>query len=242
MAEAWHVSRTMRVLELLAFSPLSAPQVAAAVHAHPRTVRRVVNQLTDDGYLQCSDDGRRVYEPTMRLVALAGQVVDNSPLALRGRPFVELLQERTKSSAHLVVPSYDKVLCVVHRPQGGHCTARPHLRELVPAHATAGGKALLTHRDRWRESVLSRPLTRFTNTTITDPVVLRRELDQIRERGYATEDGELDERLRAAAASVFANGEAVAALSVSGADVDPGGVAAEVTRTAAELGSHLESR
>src|SRR4051794_27733325 len=89
MAEAWHVSRTMRVLELTAFSPLSAPQVAAALHAHPRTVRRVLNQLTDDGYLQYSDDGRRVYEPTMRLVALAGQVVDTSRLAVRGQPFVE---------------------------------------------------------------------------------------------------------------------------------------------------------
>jgi DNA-binding IclR family transcriptional regulator len=40
--EAWHVARTMRVLELLAYNPLSAPQLAEALGAHPRTVRRVV--------------------------------------------------------------------------------------------------------------------------------------------------------------------------------------------------------
>ena len=40
--EAWPVARTMQALEALAFQPLSAPQVAAAMQIHPRTARPVV--------------------------------------------------------------------------------------------------------------------------------------------------------------------------------------------------------
>jgi predicted ArsR family transcriptional regulator len=50
-AEAWHVGRTLRVVELLAFAPLSAPQLARALGAHPRTVRRVLARLVEDEYL-----------------------------------------------------------------------------------------------------------------------------------------------------------------------------------------------
>jgi DNA-binding transcriptional ArsR family regulator len=57
----------MRVLELLAFGSLSAPQVAAGLDAQPRTVRRVLNRLAEEGYVTLRDGRRRTYEPTMRL-------------------------------------------------------------------------------------------------------------------------------------------------------------------------------
>jgi IclR family KDG regulon transcriptional repressor len=237
--EAWHVGRTMRVLELLAFAPLSAPQLAAALHAQPRTVRRVLGRLAEDGYVTYSDQGRRVYEPTMRLVALAGQIVENSSLARSARPYVALLHERTGATAHLVVPSYQSVLCLIHVANGGE-DSRPRLRELVPAHCTAGGKALLAWRDRWRESVLGVPLERFTERTITDPEALRRTLDRVRAQGHAIEDGEYQPQARAVAVPILASGEAVGALTVSADRVDLDTVVPAVLQTARELADDLE--
>lgn len=209
----------MRMLELLAFEPLSAPQLAAALHSTPRTVRRVLAQLEDDDYLTRSARAPREYRPTMRLVALAGQVVENSALARRARPYVALLHEQTGAAAHLMVPSYRSVLCLVHVASEGD-DARPRLRELVPAHCTAAGKALLASRDRWRESVLTAPLERHTERTIVDADVLRRELEAIRRDGYATEDGEFQPRTRAVAATVIVDGQAAAALTASGRGLD----------------------
>jgi DNA-binding IclR family transcriptional regulator len=48
MAEAWHAARTLRILELLAFQPLSAPQLADALGAHPPTVRRVAERMVGE--------------------------------------------------------------------------------------------------------------------------------------------------------------------------------------------------
>src|SRR5256885_16424024 len=92
LPESHFVARTMQALELLALHPLSAPQVAEALQVHPRTARRLLTRLTEEGWLARSEDTRRVYCPTLRVVALAGHVLDRSQLAAAARPFVEALQ------------------------------------------------------------------------------------------------------------------------------------------------------
>jgi DNA-binding IclR family transcriptional regulator len=213
--EAWHVTRTLRAMELLAVRPRSAPELADALGVHVRTARRVLKRLDSEGYVALTDDRRRRYRPTMRVVALAGQVVERAELPATAKPHVTALRERVGMSAHLCVPSHLFALCLVHDEgeAGGPC--RPHLRELVPCHCTAAGKALLAWREGWREAVLEQPLARFTERTNDGPESLRRELARTVARGYAIEDREYDGITRALAAPVFAApGEAVAALAV----------------------------
>ena len=230
--EAFYVARTMQVLELLAFQPLSAPQVAATLQIHPRTARRVLVRLHEEGYLIRSSDTRRRYAPSMRIVSLAGQIAAHSPLLTRARPVVERLHRATGAEAHLTVPSYLSALCVVHADGSRDW---PFTRELVPAHCTAGGKALLAWRQRWRDSVLSHALERHTARTIVDPLILARESDGARARGYATDDGEFKDGVRGVAAPVFIGGEAVAAIGVSGREIAPRALAEHVNAAAAEL-------
>lgn len=231
--EAFYVARTMQVLELLAFQPLSAPQVAATLQIHPRTARRVLVRLHEEGYLTRSDDTRRLYSPSMRVVALAAQIAARSPLTVRGVAIVARLQDEAGSDVHLAVPSYLSTLCVVHAD--GICAARAHPRELVPPHCTATGKALLAWRQRWRDSVLSHRLERYTERTLVDPASLAREADATRTRGYAIENGEFEDGMRGVAAPVFIGGEAVAALGVSGSDIEIEGLAGRVVALAGEL-------
>lgn len=233
--EAWYAARAMQALEVLAFQPLSAPQVAAALQVHPRTARRLLTRLRDEGYLTRSDDARRLYAPTMRIVALAGQIVQRARIAERAVPLVAALHDETGAVAHLAIPSYRSVLCVVHG--NGARPAAPGLHELAPAHCTAIGKALLGHRDAWRDSLLTLPLERRTARTITDPGALIAEARTVRARGYAIEDGENQAGVRGVAAPVFAaSGEAVAALGVStGEDQDIEALAARVVAAARAL-------
>lgn len=212
--ESWFVTRTMGAIELLAFGPRSATEVAHGLQVHPRTARRLLNRLVADGYLTRSEGERRMYASTMRIVALAGQVVQRSELAQVAMAHVERLHAETGVAAHLDVPSYRSVLCLVH--QAGGSVMLPQLRELVPCHCTAGGKTLLAHREPWRRSVLSQPLERYTDCTLVDPAALLREMAKIRDRGFAIEDREYEPDLRGIAAPVFdRTGEAVAALGIS---------------------------
>jgi DNA-binding IclR family transcriptional regulator len=213
--EAWHVTRTLRAMELLAVLPRSAPELADALGVHVRTARRVLKRLESEGYVVLTDDRRRRYRPTMRVVALAGQVVERAELPATARPHVIALRKEVGGSCHLCVPSHVFALCLVHDQGDGGCACRPHLRELVPCHCTAAGKALLAWRDGWREAVLEQPLASFTERTNVGPESLRRELARTVARGYSVEDREYEMATRGLAAPVFAEtGEAVAALAV----------------------------
>jgi len=174
-----------------------------------------VNDPLHDGWATRTEGRLRTYEPTLRIVALAAQLAERSPLARAAQPVVTRLYEETGAVTHLAVPSYRSTLCLVHR--AAEVDARPRLRELVPAHATAGGKLLLAYRDAWRESVLESPLERLTDLTVTDAAALRTEGATVVERGFAVEVGELEADSWSLAVGVRdAEGSVVSALACSG--------------------------
>jgi DNA-binding IclR family transcriptional regulator len=238
--EAFFASRSMQALEVLAFGPATATQVANELQVHQRTARRLLNRMVTDGWLTRRDGPRPTYTPTLRIVALAAQLAQRAPLVRHAIELASELQASTGDAVHLAVPSYRSALRLV-RVSGEECGA-PALRDLAPANATAGGKLLLAFREPWREVVLASPLTAVTERTLAEPLALRAELERSRERGYATEDGEYRRGVRALALPVRAGDEVVAALAVSSADEIESLVAraARLGEAAAELSERLE--
>ena len=98
---------------------------------------------------------------------------------------------------------------------------------------------LLAAWDRWRESLLARPLQSVTRAKVTDPRAMRQEPDVVRRDGYGREDGELQSRVCAVAAPVRIGGDAVAARSVSGARLDLATATSQVVPLADELSANL---
>jgi IclR family acetate operon transcriptional repressor len=100
--------------------------------------------------------------------------------------------------------------------------------------------------------IRSHGLKRFTERTLDTPTRLRRDLEFVRERGYAIDDEEHAVGLRCVASVVFdEHGQPVAALSLSGpgARVDEtrlaelGALTARVAAEfSAELGGHSAAR
>ncbi|HEX7299579.1 MAG TPA: IclR family transcriptional regulator [Solirubrobacteraceae bacterium] len=214
--EAWHVTRTMRTLEMLALRPRSAVDVAHALGVHPRTARRLLNRLLVEGYATRTGPHRRQYGMTLKLVALAGHALEQADLVREAAPFVQRLRDETAAPAQLSVASYRSALPLVdeQRPEENG-RVRAQLGEKVPCHCSAAGKVLLAHRTRWCESVLSHPLEAYTERTPVRPEEVRDQLEEVARRGYAIEDGERVEGVGSVAAPVFDhNGEAVAALGV----------------------------
>lgn len=206
--------RTLRALEVLAFTPATASGIADALLMHPRRARRLLSQLQRDGWLSYRQGrNERIYAPTLRFVALAAQIAARAPLATMTSPALESLHAATGRPTMLTIPGYAGTVCVA-RCVGEH-GAEPAVNAVAPAHCTAAGKVLLAYRDAWRASVLATPLQRCTERTVTDPIALDRELDRVRYHGYALEDGEHLDGVRGAAAPVVGpDGPVLAAISV----------------------------
>ena len=87
-----------------------------------------------------------------------------------------------------------------------------------PAHATSTGKCVLARLPEVsREHLLGLPLSRYTEHTVTDPDVLRIELETIRKSGFAVADQELETDYVAIAAEFRGPlGDVQGAISVGG--------------------------
>jgi DNA-binding IclR family transcriptional regulator len=168
--------RTMRALEILAFGPMTAPKLADHLGIHPRTARRLLSQLHQDGWLFHNRGFPPTYAPTLRLVALAANVGARTPLAAMTAPALEQLHVDTGRTAVLAIPAYDATVCLV-RCVGDGAFEAP-LGVITPAHVCAAGKVLLAGRECWRRSVLKR----LSND---DAEVLESELERIRADGVA---------------------------------------------------------
>lgn len=97
-----------------------------------------------------------------------------------------------------------------------HTASTPGKREYL--HCLSLGKAILAHYpvEQVDQIVDRRGLPRFTENTITSRDELLSELQQIRNRGYAVDDGERIEGLRCVAAPVLSDGSPIGAVSISG--------------------------
>jgi DNA-binding IclR family transcriptional regulator len=90
---------------------------------------------------------------------------------------------------------------------------------ILPLHGGASSKVLMAYlpEEEWDKIISREGLKRYTPNTITDPHRLKAHLREIRRKGYAFSDQEVDRDVRAIAAPIINGaGELIAGLSVAG--------------------------
>lgn len=140
-------------------------------------------------------------------------------LADLARPVMERLRDTCGEEVSLYALSEGNRICL-EAVKSHHGLARvTAVGKILPLHCGAAGKVLLAYlSDKERKKILyGKPLSKFTPTTITDPVALNSNLERIRQDGYAVSVGEREDGAYSVVAPVMgAKGEIVASLSISG--------------------------
>lgn len=198
-------------------------QLAQRADLSKSTAYRVLSMLIDTGVVERSGTqyrlGRKLHRITEPLSTGTTDMVRDTLT-----PFLAGLYERTRRTVHLASLDGPNVV-YLNKLHGLHAVAAPtRIGARVPAHCTALGKILLAHHPDLAEAILDEELAAWTPHTITNPAQLRRELVRTRSRGFAFDNQESATGLLCVAAAVFApDGQAVAAMSISGstAKYDP---------------------
>jgi DNA-binding IclR family transcriptional regulator len=134
------------------------------------------------------DPNSPLYRLSWALYELGSNVVRDVDLSRIARPYLDRLAVQTKESVLLGILDGDSVLYLDRGEAPMGLQMRANAGRRGPLHATASGKVLLANSadPGLLERLLAKPLPRLTTTTITDPVVLRRELSEVRVQQYAT--------------------------------------------------------
>lgn len=213
------IDRMMAILSALESMENGAaiPDLVAMLNIPQTTVYRILNSLA--AYDMVRRDGRGHYQLGTRLLGMASHVARDP----RGRDLVYAAQKHMDrltaelgESVKLSVSDGDKVLVVATARGRREYALGISVGQRLPLHAGAAGKLLLGYYPTdQREHVLRGPLERLTETTISDPDMLRDELRRTRSRGYATDVSEGMAGVKAYAVPILdPAGNAIGALSV----------------------------
>jgi DNA-binding IclR family transcriptional regulator len=176
------------------------------------TVHRMVEQLTQMGWLERDFDGYRV---GMRLFEIGGLATRRRRLTESALPHLHALSVTTGMAVQLGILDGAEVV-YLHRIAPGDFPLPTREGGRQPAHCTALGKAMLAFDPDARDDVLEGELPRRTRSTLCSPEALAAELDRIAEVGHAFDLEESYEGLTCVAAPLRNAGRAIAAVSVTG--------------------------
>ena len=208
------VDRSVRILlALQAARRLSLSDLAARLDLPNSTVHGIVRTLAAHGMVE-QEAGSLRYMLGPAVLRLSSVYLDSLDFRSRALKWAEELARRTGCSVRAGVLLLDDVIVVHHEPRPDGSRQMPEVGFVVPAHASALGKALLAFLPAAREQWTS-PLRSMTGETIVDPAHLSEHLKDVVRSGVATEHDEAVLGESSIAAPIFdATGAAVGAIAV----------------------------
>ncbi len=215
------VERALLLLDTLAEEKngLALTELCERVGLHTSTVHRILATMIRRGYVR-QDRQSKVYRLGLHLLHVGEAAKAQYDLRDEAMGTLEALAHRTGEVANLVIPSGNRVIYIAQAqaPAQRAFGMFTQLGAWAPLHCTAVGKAMIAY---WPEEELERVIEEgmpaYTVNTITNPLRMRSELAEIRQRGYAIDDEERELGVRCIASPVWnADDQLVAAISISG--------------------------
>lgn len=214
MTEIQSLARGLRILEILAESSngVSVTDLAAQLDLDKGSASRLVSTLANYAYAEKDAISRR-YFLGPQVVSLSRSLLSRLPLREVAKPFLRELMEKTGECAHVGILAQGRVLYIDQVESPASLRVNAEVGSLSPLHCTALGKVFLAF-DR---GLLPQKLDRFTDNTLVSVESLRRNLEKVRQQGYAVDDEEFDPGVRCVAAPIFDYREKViGSMGISG--------------------------
>lgn len=185
------VTRVCALLTVLQSSPggVLLPAAVAATGMPKSSVYRYLAQLVEEGYAE-RDPEAGTYHTGRALFAPYGSRVER--ITLRARPLLAALASELRETVVLGYLDGTRVMYLDIATSPQLVRSSPQQWDRDPVHATAVGKAIAVRLDQesLRAVLDTEGLPALTPRTITDRAAFLAELEAVRQRGYALEDGE----------------------------------------------------
>lgn len=184
------ISRVVRILSCFdrSTAALSLSSLARRSGLPLTTTHRLVDELLRHGLLE--RDAAGDLRPGLRMWELANRASHALTLREACLPFMEDLQATVRHHVTLAVLDRGSALYVERLSSPESPLEAAHIAQRMPLHAASSGLVLLAFSDPSVQArALRGPLERTTPETVVDPDELRRQLADIRQRGYAAPPG-----------------------------------------------------
>jgi DNA-binding IclR family transcriptional regulator len=209
------IDRAIRILlALQGERRLGIADLAVRLELAPSTVHGIVKTLAAH-HLVVQDPGSGRYQLGPAVLRLGNVYLDTLELRSRTVRWSEELARRTGMAVRTGVLAGDDVVIIHHEPRPDGSRQMPETGIVIPAHASALGKAQLAFLPDEADRVLATAHRSMTGDTITDADALRAQLATVGRTALAEEIDEAVLGESSLAAPIFdASGAASGAISL----------------------------
>lgn len=208
---------SFRIIETLRdLNGAGASELADHLDMPKSTVYDHLQTLTDIEYL-VKEEG--TYHVGAQFLSLGGYARSQMKLYRVAASELQKLAEQTGEHVNLMIEEHGRGIFLYKVKGEDAVELDTYVGMRVYLQTTSLGKAILAHFPEAKvdEIIEAHGLPRITENTITDSDELKRELAEIRERGYAVDDEERVEGMRCVGAPILdSTGNSIGAISVSG--------------------------
>ena len=211
------IERMDRIMSLIAGSATGASlsTIANELGIPKSTVHRLLVTMENLGYIE-GKSGNGLFRIGHKPGMWAREADISRTLVEVATPFLHQLVAETRETAKLSVVRDDKALVVARVESPREVRITVDVGSQFPIHAGAASRVLLASlSDEVIARIANTQLARFTDHTIIDADALYETLARVRELGYAVDDEEYADGVRAVAAPVRdMHGTVIGAVSV----------------------------
>ena len=197
---------------------INLAELSKAVGLHNSTTFHLVKTMVQLGYISQMRESKRYRIGSGLFTLAAGALEENAVLEL-ATPVLESLTRETGEAAHFAIRSGNEIVVIARTAGSGMLQFSDRTVATRTSHATALGKVLLAALppQELAQFIAGMEMRRYTPKTIVGREALLRELEEVRRKGIAFDDGEFDAELRCVAVPVYDfAGRVAGAIGISG--------------------------
>lgn len=214
------VIKAIEVIEFIAHSEkeVGVTEISNGLNYGVSATYHLLNTLKECNIV-VQNERTKKYSLGLKLWQIGMLAYGQNHISVTLKPYLERLKNLTGETANLTVINNNQIVYIAQAESNRLVKMFTTMGATAPLHCTAGGKALLAFKpEDVRKQILGEiELTRYTENTITDKDEIIKELEEIRNKGYALDNEEREIGVSCIAAPVFdLNDNAIASITISG--------------------------
>jgi len=209
--------RGLKILEVIASGnrSLSIRELADQMNFPRTVVHRLISTLEDEGYLS-KNSFRAGYKISTKMWSLGSAAIQNLEIRDVARRYIENLALKTNELVALAILEGKEIVYIDKIDSSQTVRAIIPIGGRAPAYCLSTGKAILAYRNDEEIVKLASSMKKFTHKTMADREALKKDLAEVRRRGYSINFGEWHDDVGGVASAVRdREGTVVAAICIT---------------------------
>lgn len=237
--------RTIQMLELISKHPkgLSLTEIINVMDIPKTSAFDILRTLDYLNMIELIDERAKIYTLSVKSFVIGSRYLHEIDLVKVARPFIESLGDEMSKTIFLGIINNEKVIYLDKYKPKSEILTTCKVGSENGIYCTSLGKAILAFTKNNKEFIKRIELNKITERTIIDRGKLNKELDEIKNQGFAIDNREHQDHMLCIGAPIFNhNKNVIAAISATGLYIEGKDYDSEiclVTETALKISNKL---